>query len=139
MVSLLLCAGVGWAGFKPALGVVPEEGTGATPGGGGNGAIPAAFLSLAAAAAAAEAYFNVSPGGLVGKGAGFIELFVAPFVTFPSGVCSVANAGRGDLSWFDGLLAAAACGSETDDDFGFPPPAFGPLPSAVSGKSSCID
>ena len=101
-----LCAGVGpelagnegaalgevvallfWVGGKAdkpggALGV----GAGAVLGGGGNGAIPTAALSLAAAAAAAEAYFSVSPGALVGKGAGFMLLFVAPLLVFANGV-----------------------------------------------------
>jgi len=75
-------------------------GVGATAvlGGGGRGAIPTAPLSLAAAAAAAEAYFKVSPGALVGKGAGFIALFVTPLVLFAIGVWRVARAGRGDFN-----------------------------------------
>ena len=43
------------------------------------------ILSLAAAAAAAEAYFKVSPGARVGTAAGFIW-FPAPFVILDEGV-----------------------------------------------------
>ncbi len=75
----------------------------ADPGGGGKGAIPTVDLSFAAAAAAAEAYFSVSPGALVGRGAGFIVLFVVPFVVVARGVWRVARAGSGDFNWFDGL------------------------------------
>ena len=70
----------------------------ATFGGGGSGAIPTADLSLDAAAAAADAYFKISPGALVGIGAGFIEFAVVPLVMLPSGVCSEARAGKGDFS-----------------------------------------
>ena len=82
VVALLFC--VGGKADKPggALGV----GAGAVLGGGGNGVIPTTALSLAAAAAAAEAYFSVSPGALVGKGAGFMLLFVVPFVVLAKGV-----------------------------------------------------
>lgn len=82
VVALLFC--VGGKAERPGgtLGV----GAGAAFGGGGNGAIPTAVLSLVAAAAAAEAYFSVSPGALVGKGAGFMLLFVAPLVMFAKGV-----------------------------------------------------
>lgn len=75
------------------------------PGGGGKGAIPRGALSFAAAAAAAEAYFSVSPGALVGRGAGFIAMFVVPFVVEARGVWRVASAGNGDFNWFDGLRA----------------------------------
>lgn len=82
VVALLFC--VDGKADRPggALGV----GAGAVLGGGGNGTIPTAALSLAAAAAAAEAYFRVSPGALVGKGAGFMLLFVVPLLMFAKGV-----------------------------------------------------
>ena len=82
VVALLFC--VGGKADRPggALGI----GAGIVLGGGGNGAIPTAGLSLAAAAAAAEAYFSVSPGALVGKGAGFMLLFVVPLVVLAKGV-----------------------------------------------------
>lgn len=81
------------------------------PGGGGSGAIPT-FLSVAAAAAAAEAYFKVSPAGLVGIGAGFIELPVPGNggigTVDDEGLCSVARAGIGDRSCVEGLRAEDA-------------------------------
>lgn len=94
--GVLLCAG----------GVIPVDG------GGGKGAMP----TFAAAAAAADAYFSVSPGGLVGAGAGFIKLpFVEPFAIFDIGLCNVANVGSGLFSCIEGRLAAATAGSA---DFG---------------------
>ena len=57
-----------------------DEDAGLDPGGGGNGAIPTPLRSLAAAAAAADAYFRVSPGSRVGRGAGFIGLDVVAVV-----------------------------------------------------------
>ena len=81
------------------------------PGGGGSGAIPT-FLSVAAAAAAAEAYFKVSPAGLVGIGAGFIELPLPGNggigTVDDEGLCSVARAGIGDRNCVEGLLAEDA-------------------------------
>jgi len=76
-------------------------GAGVLFGGGGNGAIPIFAVSLAAAAAAADAYFNVSPGGFVGGGAGFIA-GVGIIVATGGAVCIVASAGNGDLSCIDG-------------------------------------
>ena len=80
---------------------------GVAPGGGGKGAIPTVF----AAAAAADAYFNVSPGGLVGTVAGFMAPLADPFVKFESGLCNVAKAGSGLRNCVDGRLAAASGGS----------------------------
>ena len=102
-------------------------------GGGGNGAIPTPFLSLAAAAAAAEAYLSGSPGVRVGIGAGFIE-FDDELETPGKGVCSVASAGRGDLSCVDGLRAPD-CAASATLDFALR------LVVRVSGSgvSSCID
>ena len=71
--------------------------SGTTPGGGGNGEMPTLFLSLAAAAAAADAYFNPSA-GRAGTVAGFIcELLLLPLLIVARGVCSVARAGSGDF------------------------------------------
>lgn len=105
----------------------------AGPGAGGNGAI---VFSLAAAAAAAEAYFSVSPGGRVGGGAGFMAEGAGPAGTVEAGVCSVARAGRGDLKLFDGLRAASGGPSDNDIDFCLIMP---PFLSIVSGSSSCTD
>lgn len=71
--------------------------------------MPTLFLSLAAAAAAAEAYLSPSPGGLGGRDAGFmLELDdTLPLVTLARGLCSVANVGSGDFSCAEGLRAAA--------------------------------
>ena len=93
VVALLFC--VDGKAERPggALGV----GTAAVVGGGGSGAIPTAPLSFVAAAAAAEAYFRVSPGALVGRGAGFIALFVFPLDLMGIGVWRVARAGKGDF------------------------------------------
>lgn len=100
VVALLFCEGGKAQRPGGALGVS----TAAVAGGGGSGAMPTVPLSLVAAAAAAEAYFRVSPGALVGRGAGFIALFVFPLEMMANGVWSVANAGKGDFDWFDGLL-----------------------------------
>ena len=134
-VALLLGITVDIGGDSPELPVIG----GCAPGGGGNGAIPSTFLSLAAAAAAADAYLRVSPGGRVGKGAGFILVFVMPFVVVGKEVWRVAKAGSGDLSWFDGLLAIEVCGSDTEAAFDLPGGGFDPRPSAVSGRSSATD
>lgn len=120
-------------GGKGANGIVVLEG-GVAPGGGGRGAIP----TLAAAAAAADAYFRVSPGALVGTAAGFILALEDPFVMFDNGVCRVASAGKGLLSCVDGLLAAVTGGSDAVAGFGFVPDILPDRPSA-SGASSCID
>ena len=95
--------------------------------------MPTLFLSLAAAAAAAEAYFNGSPGVRVGRGAGFMEL-AAELETPGIGVCSVASAGRGDLSCVDGLRVPVCAASA---DFVFAPRLADRL--STSGRSSCID
>lgn len=72
--------------------------------GGGKGAMPTPVLSLAAAAAAADAYFRVSPGRRLGRGAGFMVLSLG--IDGGGGMLfSVASAGKGDLSCVDGLLA----------------------------------
>lgn len=120
-------------GGKGANGIVVLEG-GVAPRGGGRGAIP----TLAAAAAAADAYFRVSPGALVGTAAGFIFALEDPFVMFDNGVWRVASAGKGLLSCVDGLLAAATGGSGPVAGFGFAPDILPDRPS-VSGASSCID
>jgi len=74
-----------------------DVGAGGAPTGGGRGAIPTPLLSLAAAAAAAEAYFRISPGGRLGIGAGFIVVSLG--IEGGGGIVfSVASAGRGDLS-----------------------------------------
>lgn len=73
--------------------------------------MPKLFLSLAAAAAAADAYFRGSPGARVGSGAGFMLLAFVPLVVVCAGVCNVDSVGKGDLSCVDGLLAAAVDGS----------------------------
>ena len=97
--------------------VLPEATeTELVPGGGGKGAIPRLFLSLAeptvaVAAAAAEAYFKVSPGGRVGIGAGFMLTTLGPPIVPPPseswlGACKVASVGRGDLVCIDGRRAA---------------------------------
>lgn len=115
---------------------IPVAVDGGPPGGGGSGAIPRLFLSLAAAAAAAEAYFRTSPAGREGKEAGFIPaITVLPLVTFASGLCSVANVGKGDLSWADGRRAAGATASA-----GFRI-VLGRLDGlgSCSGTSSCTD
>lgn len=78
-----------------------EDDAGLEPGGGGNGAIPTPLRSLAAAAAAADAYFSVSPGNRVGGGAGFIEFGVDADVGTD---CRVARTGRGDFICVDGRL-----------------------------------
>lgn len=111
--------------------------TGCEPGGGGSGAIPRLFFSLAAAAAAADAYFNPSPAGRVGNDAGFMELLVLlPFVTFDKGVCSVASVGNGDLSCVEGRRAAATAVSPTlRTDFA----ARLPVLESASAVSSCTD
>lgn len=97
------------------------------------------LFSLAAAAAAADAYFNVSPGGRVGTGAGFIVLFVLVLGTLGCGVCRVARAGNGDLKAFEGLRAEVVGGSEMEVDFGFPPIGAEFRPSEVSAASSWVD
>lgn len=107
----------------------------AGPGGGGNGVMPMLFLSLAAAAAAADAYLSGSPAVRGGGGAGFIEDVAAPFAEVGSGVCSVANAGRGDFGCVDGLRAAADGASDIEPGFCFPVAADF---ESVSG-SSAID
>lgn len=96
------------AGESELLGLAVDA---AVPGGGGKGAIPSPLLSLAAAAAAADAYFNVWPVGIVGKGAGFMPAGAAPFVFVGSDVCNVASAGKGDFSCNEGLRAATLGGS----------------------------
>jgi hypothetical protein len=120
-------------GGRGAMGILVFEG-GIAPCGGGRGAMP----TLEAAAAAADAYFRVSPGALAGAAAGFILALEEPFVIFDNGVCKVARAGKGLLSCVDGLLAAATGGSGADAALGFPPAALADRPSA-SGTSSCID
>jgi len=107
---------------------------GVATGGGGKGAIPIVF----AAAAAAEAYFRASPGGLVGNEAGFMLLLAVPLPIVAKGVCSVASAGRGDLSCVEGRLADAEGGSAAEDFVGF---VTGILPDrvSISATSSCID
>jgi len=107
----------------------------AGPGGGGNGVMPMPFLSLAAAAAAADAYLRGSPAIRCGGGAGFMEDVAAPFAEVGRGVCSVANAGRGDLGCVDGLRAAIDDGSDIEPAFCFPAAADF---ESVSG-SSAID
>src|SRR5271168_3436866 len=74
----------------------------AAPGGGGRGDIPTPFLSFAAPCAAAEAYFRVSPGCRVGRGAGFIVVVVVVVVCVAI-ECNVARAGKGDFSCVEGL------------------------------------
>ena len=71
--------------------------------------MPTLFLSLAAAAAAAEAYLRPSPGGRWGSDAGFmLELDdVPPLVTLARGLCRVAKVGNGDFNCAEGLRAAA--------------------------------
>jgi hypothetical protein len=130
VVALLLGIEGGGIGWREAA---------LTLGGGGSGAMPKTFLSLAAAAAAAEAYFNISPGALIGNGAGFMFVFAEPFDGLGNGVCKVARAGKGDLSWFDGLRADAIGTSVEEDVFDFPTPRLPGRPSPVSGMSSCID
>ena len=114
------CGGTGWtevlAGELVAL-VLACDGsgdmlTGAEPGGGGNGAMPT-FLSLAAAAAAADAYLRPSPAGRVGSDAGFMAgpLVLPLLMADNSGVCNVANAGSGDLDWTEPFLPLATSGS----------------------------
>ena len=67
--------------------------------------MPTPLLSLAVAAAAAEAYFKVCPGGIAGRGAGFIVVSLG--IDGGGGmVLSVARTGNGDLSCVDGLLPA---------------------------------
>ena len=128
--ALFFAAAAGGIGLRPAA---------TAPGGGGKGAIPRECLSLAAAAAAAEAYFNISPGARVGNGAGFMLLVVVPFDVDAIGVCSVASAGSGDFSCIEGLRPADMGGSDTDGAFGLAVPRLPPRPSAVSGKSSATD
>ena len=102
---------------------------GAAPGGGGRGAMPTLFLSFAAAAAAAEAYFKPSA-GRAGTVAGFMEALLegAPLLIVGSGVCSVASVGRGDLSCVDGRRPPAAL-TLSATVRGFPP---GMLPDRLS-------
>lgn len=100
---------------------IATEAAGLAPGGGGRGAIPTPFLSLAAAAAAADAYFRVSPGNRVGSGAGFILPDVDDDAVFG---WSVAKTGNGDFIWMDNLRGP--------DDSGFD---F----ERASGSSSCTD
>ena len=91
--------------------------------------------SLAAAAAAAEAYLRVSPGARVGGAAGFILLVDVPLGTVDRGACKVAIAGSGLLSCAEGRLAILMGGS--DIGFGFPGTLLGLV--STSGVSSCID
>ena len=110
------------------------------PGGGGNGAMPVAELfSLAAAAAAADAYLSGSPGARVGTGAGFIDVLVVILGTLGCGVCNVARAGNGDLNAFEGLRAAVVEGSDMEVDLGFPMIGAEFRPSGASAGSSWID
>ena len=94
VVALPLGTDVDTEGESPALPLLWFV----APGGGGSGAIPRTFLSLAAAAAAADAYLRVSPGARVGKGAGFMLLFVIPLAVEGRDVCRVARAGSGDFN-----------------------------------------
>ena len=111
-----------------------DDSAAAAPGGGGRGAMPTPFLSLAAAAAAAEAYLRGSPGVRVGSGAGFM-LLAEELDTPGIGVCSVANAGRGDLICVDGRRVLDEAVSAA---FPFAAPRLLLLPSG-SAISSCID
>lgn len=107
-------------------------------GGGGKGAIPTLFLS--AAAAAADAYFSPSPGGLVGTIAGFMPLLfdVGPLlIVGKDGVASVARVGSGDLSWDDVLRLVEDVGASVDVR-SFPLARLAALPSG-SSSSSCTD
>jgi hypothetical protein len=74
------------------------------------------ILSLAAAAAAADAYLRPSPGGRAGTAATFMWLDV-PFVLFDDGVCNVAIPGSGLFNCVEGLRAEATGGSGTALDF----------------------
>lgn len=94
VVALLFCVDGNAERPGGALGV----GAAAIVGGGGSGAIPTVPFSFVVAAAAADAYFRVSPGALVGKGAGFIVLFVLPLDVEANGVWRVARAGKGDFN-----------------------------------------
>jgi hypothetical protein len=132
LVALVLrgCC-VGGKGTGPV-----DVAAGCIPGGGGNGVKPRLFLSLAAAAAAADAYFRPSPAGRVGNVAGFMPAEPAdPFVTFANGLCNVANVGSGDLSCADGRRPVVAAASTAFRD------AFGTLDGRGSGSgiSSCTD
>ena len=116
--------------------VAEELGAGRASGGGGNGAMPILLLSLAAAASAAEAYFRVSPGGLVGTAAGFIWLIV-PLERVGDGVCNVARVGRGLLICVEGLRAAATGGST--GTFGLPDILLDRVStSGVSSWTDCV-
>ena len=118
---------------------VEDEAAVEAPGGGGRGAMPTAFLSLAAAAAAAEAYFSGSPGALVGIGAGFMVFDVVTLVVLLFDACSVARAGKGDFSWLDGLRVVVICVSDAEADFCLEMGAVVPRTSGGSGKSSAMD
>lgn len=117
-------AGLGTGCAGATLGEATDEGfdtgtatgyAGLAPGGGGKGAIPTPFLSLAAAAAAADAYLSVSPGRRVGGGAGFMPLVALVEVEG----CRVARTGRGDFICVDdrrgpGVVSALGLGFESD-------------------------
>ena len=126
----LVLPGAGGSGDMP---ITPPD----APGGGGRGAMPTLCLSLAAAAAAADAYFNPSPAGLVGIEAGFIAaLLCAPLLMIGNGVCNVASEGRGDLSCVEGLLPVGIGASVAGLAF---PPGMLFDRASTSGVSSCTD
>jgi len=79
--------------------------------------MPTPALSLAAAAAAAEAYFKGSPAGFAGGGAGFIV--VAGIVVLAVGnVAIVASAGKGDfIAAIEGRRAVTTGASGMDFSF----------------------
>ena len=98
-------------------------------------------LSAAAAAAAADAYLSVSPGGLAGGGAGFMGAGVAVFVTFAKGVCIVVSTGCVVLKVLEGLLFARLAFSVVLADFCFVILLLsgGSLFSSATDGASCDD
>ena len=96
--------------------------------------MPTPFLSLAAAAAAADAYLRGSPGARAGNGAGFMGADDDPLVLAVD-VCKLASAGSGDFNCVEGLRVAELDPSDTGGAFCFPP---GGLIS-TSGSSSAMD
>jgi hypothetical protein len=95
--------------------------------------MPIPFLSLAAAAAAADAYFNVCPVGIVGIGAGFMPSAGFPVILFGKLDCSADNTGIEFFNCTLGRLGAAL--SDIDCDLPLGPGAG--FVDSPSGGSSC--